>query len=97
MPLTKEQKHEIESDLEQTHLETAKRRRDEIRSGKVQPVDGDEALARVRRLVESPAPNATEIAAEKATKLADIDWIEKDLSSDLIKEKVKSYRQSKNK
>ncbi len=37
------------------------------------------------------------IAAEKATKFADMDWIEKDLSSDLIKEEVKKYRQSINK
>jgi hypothetical protein len=37
-------------DLERLHLDTAKRRRDEIRSGQVQPIDGEEALARVRRL-----------------------------------------------
>ena len=39
-------------ELERQHLDTAKRRRDEIRSGKVQPMDGDEALAHVRRLVK---------------------------------------------
>jgi hypothetical protein len=42
----------IDSDLERIHLDTAKRRRDEIRSGQVQPVDGEQALARVRRLVK---------------------------------------------
>ncbi|MBE9037684.1 addiction module protein [aff. Roholtiella sp. LEGE 12411] len=30
----------------------AKRRRDEIRSGSIQPISGDEALAQVRRLLE---------------------------------------------
>jgi len=39
-------------DLERLCLDTTKRRRDEIRSGKVQPIDGDEALAHVRRLVK---------------------------------------------
>jgi hypothetical protein len=42
----------IDGDLERIHLDTAKRRRDEIRSGHVHPVDGEEALARVRRLVK---------------------------------------------
>jgi hypothetical protein len=40
----------IDNDLERIHLDTAKKRRDEIRSGQVQPVDGEEALARVRRI-----------------------------------------------
>ncbi|HLO85621.1 MAG TPA: addiction module protein [Nostocaceae cyanobacterium] len=30
----------------------ARRRRDEIRNGSVQPIQGDEALAQVRRLLE---------------------------------------------
>jgi hypothetical protein len=30
----------------------AKRRRDEIRDGSVQPISGEEALAQVRRLIE---------------------------------------------
>ena len=42
----------IDGDLERIHLDTAKRRRDEVRSGRVQPIDGEEALARVRRLVK---------------------------------------------
>ena len=41
----------IDRDIELMHIDTAKRRRDEIRSGQVQPIDGEEALARVRRLV----------------------------------------------
>jgi len=42
----------IDGDLERIHLDTAKRRRDEVRSGRVQPIDGEEALVRVRRLVK---------------------------------------------
>ncbi len=42
----------IDNDLERIHLDTAKTRRDEIRLGKVQPIDGEEALARVRRIVK---------------------------------------------
>jgi hypothetical protein len=34
------------------------------------------------------------MAAEKATKLADRDWMEKGLSREKIKEEVKRYRQS---
>lgn len=37
----------------QTHWTTkAKKRRDEVRSGTVQPIPGEEALAQVRRLLE---------------------------------------------
>lgn len=42
----------IDNDLERMHLDMAKKRRDEIRSGQIQPIDGDEALARVRRIVK---------------------------------------------
>jgi hypothetical protein len=42
----------IDNGLERIHLDTAKRRRDESRSGQVQPIDGEEALARVRRIVK---------------------------------------------
>ena len=34
----------------------AKKRRDEILSGKVKPIPGGEALARVRQLREKPSP-----------------------------------------
>ena len=37
--------------MEQRRLETAKRRRDELRSGDVQPIDGEEGLKRVRRAI----------------------------------------------
>lgn len=43
----------IDRDLERIHLDTAKRRRDEVRAGQVQPIDGEEALARVRRIVKT--------------------------------------------
>ena len=43
----------IDGNLEQIHLDTAKRRRDEIRRGQIQPIDGEEALARVRRMVSA--------------------------------------------
>ncbi len=39
-------------DMDRLRLDTVKRRRDEIRSGSVQPIDGEEALAHVRRLVK---------------------------------------------
>ncbi|MCK4766414.1 MAG: addiction module protein [Candidatus Aminicenantes bacterium] len=42
----------IDPNLELLHIETAKRRRDDIRSGRVQPVEGKEALAHVRRVVK---------------------------------------------
>lgn len=48
----KDTKELIRNELEDMHLDTAKRRRDELRAGKVQPIDGEEALARVRRLVK---------------------------------------------
>jgi len=43
----------IDSNLERIHLDTAKRRRDEIRLGQVRPIDGEEALAQVRRIVKT--------------------------------------------
>ena len=42
----------IDNDLERIHLDTAKKRRDEIRSGQVQPIEGEEALARVRQVIK---------------------------------------------
>ncbi len=38
----------VDASITQAHLATVKRRRDEIRSGMVEAVDGEEALARVR-------------------------------------------------
>lgn len=42
----------IDKNLERIHLDTAKRRRDEMRSGNVISLDGEEALARVRQTVK---------------------------------------------
>jgi len=41
----------IDHDLEDIHLETVKKRRDEVRLGKVQSVDGETALSHVRQIV----------------------------------------------
>ena len=38
----------IDPKLQQEHLSTAKKRRDDIRSGKVRPLDGEETLQRIR-------------------------------------------------
>jgi len=38
--------------IEAASLDLAKRRRDEIRSGQVQAIEGEQALAQVRRLLE---------------------------------------------
>ncbi len=41
----------IDPSLEQLHLETVKRRKNEMRSGNVQPVNGKEALDKARRIL----------------------------------------------
>ncbi len=41
----------VDPEVEKYHLDVAKRRRDEIRSGKVSSVDGEAVLARARRAV----------------------------------------------
>jgi putative addiction module component (TIGR02574 family) len=38
--------------IQEAWTSEAKRRRDEVRSGKVEPISGEEALAQVRRLLE---------------------------------------------
>ncbi|WP_390903872.1 addiction module protein [Trichothermofontia sichuanensis] len=40
------------STIQAVWVTEAKKRRDEIRDGSVQPIPGDEALAQVRRLLE---------------------------------------------
>jgi len=40
-----------DQDIERMHLDIAKKRRDDILSGRVQTIDGDEALARVRQIL----------------------------------------------
>ncbi len=49
--IMRQTKLHIDAHLERLHMDTAKRRREEIRSGDVKPIDCDQALARVRRLV----------------------------------------------
>jgi hypothetical protein len=41
----------IDPDLERVHLDTVKRRKEEVRSGKVKPIKGKEALAQARRII----------------------------------------------
>jgi len=41
----------IDPSLEQLHLETVRRRKNEIRSGNVQPVNGKDALDKARRIL----------------------------------------------
>ena len=43
---------DTDSTLQTTWIAEAKRRRDEIREGLVQPILGEEGLAQVRRLIE---------------------------------------------
>lgn len=43
---------DIDETLQTLWLNEAKKRRDEIRSGIIQPIPGEEALARVRQLLE---------------------------------------------
>jgi hypothetical protein len=39
--------------IQKIWIDEAKKRRDEVRDGLVQPIPGEEALAQVRRLIES--------------------------------------------
>jgi hypothetical protein len=41
----------VEPEVERAHLEAAKRRRDEILSGRVEALDGKEVMARAREIV----------------------------------------------
>jgi hypothetical protein len=43
---------DVDEKLQALWVSEAKKRRDEIRSGIVQPIPGEEGLARVRRLLE---------------------------------------------
>jgi Putative addiction module component len=43
---------DVDPAIQTTWLNTAQQRRDEIRSGSVQAIDGQEALDRVRQLLE---------------------------------------------
>ncbi|GAB4206819.1 MAG: hypothetical protein Fur006_64230 [Coleofasciculaceae cyanobacterium] len=46
-------KFDMDGTLQTLWVTEAKQRRDEIRSGLVQPIPGEEALAQVRRLLDS--------------------------------------------
>ncbi len=39
-------------EIERLHMDEVKRRMEEIRSGQVQPINGDEALAHVRNMIK---------------------------------------------
>ncbi len=41
----------VDPELERVHLDTVHRRRDEMRSGRVEAVDGGEGLERARRIL----------------------------------------------
>ena len=43
---------DTDSTIQKVWMAEAKRRRDEIRDGSVQPIPGEDALAQVRRLIE---------------------------------------------
>ncbi|MEG4804715.1 addiction module protein [Microcoleus sp. ARI1-B5] len=43
---------DTDSAIQAVWITEAKRRRDEVRDGSVQPIAGEEALAQVRRLIE---------------------------------------------
>jgi hypothetical protein len=42
----------VNPDLERVHLDTVKRRRDEMQKGKVEPVDGHEASVMAHRIIK---------------------------------------------
>jgi len=42
----------VEPDIERSHLDLAKQRRNEIRSGQVSPLDGDSVMSMVRQIVK---------------------------------------------
>lgn len=41
----------VTTDLERSHLDTVQRRRDEMKRGKVEPIDGHDASAMARRII----------------------------------------------
>jgi hypothetical protein len=41
----------VEPEVERAHLDEAKRRRDDVRSGRVVPLDGPSVIAKARRVV----------------------------------------------
>ncbi len=45
-------KEEIDPQITKSHLEEVKKRRDDILAGMVQPLNGDECLAKVREIID---------------------------------------------
>jgi hypothetical protein len=43
---------DTDSTIQAVWVAEAKRRRDEVRNGSIQPISGEDALAQVRRLIE---------------------------------------------
>jgi hypothetical protein len=43
---------DTDSEIQAVWVTEAKRRRDEVRNGSIQPISGEDALAQVRRLIE---------------------------------------------
>lgn len=71
-----------------TVTETPEMLRDKIKSS-LEIMDTDD-LKKLYQVIAG-------IAAEKTVKFADMDWVEKDLSRERIKEEVHQYRQSQHK
>jgi hypothetical protein len=42
----------IDPDLERVHLDTVKRRKEEMKTGQVEPVNGKKSLAQARRILD---------------------------------------------
>ena len=45
--------HDIPPDIERAHLDQVRRRIEEVESGAVTPIPGDQVLAEVRRIAET--------------------------------------------
>jgi|GEM_PF-389200 len=61
---------DTDSAIQAVWVTEAKRRRDGVRDGSVQPISGEEALAQVRRLVESHLRNKSENMLKDSRDLA---------------------------
>jgi len=42
----------VDPDLERIHLDTVKKRKEELRTGQLKPVEGKDALAQARRILD---------------------------------------------
>jgi hypothetical protein len=50
--LVEEIEKNIDPDIERVHIEQAKKRRDEIKTGKIKPIQGDDALNKIKSMVK---------------------------------------------